>query len=206
MTETLRHLMSHLAAMGPAGHFLFVLLYAASCIAFLPVSALTFGAGAVYGVGAGFTLVWLGATLGACLSFLIGRHWLRSWVEKRLARYPLFVAIDAAVSKQGRKVVFLTRLTPLFPFSTLNYAYGLTRVSFPDYALASCLGMIPGTLLFVYLGAAAGAAVKAGTQGRARTPAEWAFFAVGLLATVTTVTLVGREAKRALREHVKLEG
>lgn len=201
MTETLQHVLSYVAGLGPVGYAVFVLLYAACCVAFFPVSPLTFGAGAAYGAVKGFALVWAGATLGACLSFLIGRHWLRFWVEKRLAGYPLFVAIDAAVSTQGRKVVFLTRLTPIFPFSTLNYAYGLTRVKFGDYALASCLGMVPGTALFVYLGAATRAAVGAET----RTKAEWAFFAVGLLATIAAVTVVAREAKRALREHVKLE-
>ena len=199
----LQHALAHVAAMGPAGWGLFILLYAACCICFLPVSPLTFGAGAVYGLGPGFLLVWLGASLGACVSFLIGRRWLRAWVEKRLARHPRFAAIDAAVSAQGARVVFLTRLAPMFPFSTLNYVYGLTRVSFGDYLLASCFGMIPGTLFFVYLGAAAGAAVKAGTQARARTGAEWAFFVVGLLATAGVVALVGREANRELAKHAK---
>jgi uncharacterized membrane protein YdjX (TVP38/TMEM64 family) len=157
----------------------------------------------VYGLGPGFALVWLGASLGACVSFLIGRRWLRDWVERRLARYPLFAAIDAAVSAQGARVVLLTRLTPIFPFAMLNYAYGVTRVGFREYALASCIGMLPGTFLFVFLGAAAGEAVKAGTQGRARTALEWAFFAVGLLATIGTVVLVGRRANRELAKHVK---
>ncbi|MEQ1920324.1 MAG: TVP38/TMEM64 family protein [Elusimicrobiota bacterium] len=204
MADLLKHALAHIAAMGATGYVVFILLYAASCIAFLPVSVLTFGAGALFGVGPGFALVWIGATIGACSSFLIGRHWLRGWVEKRLARYPLFTAIDAAVSVQGGRVVFLTRLTPLFPFNTLNYAYGLTRVKFRDYAIASFLGMAPGTLLFVYAGAVAGEAVAAG-RGRVRTPAEWAFYGVGLLVAVIVVTLVGRTAKRALAAHTKPE-
>ena len=188
--------------MGATGYVAFILLYAASCVALLPVSVLTLGAGALFGIGPGFVLVWIGASIGACASFLIGRHWMRTWVEKRLARYPLFTAIDAAVSVQGWRVVFLTRLTPLFPFGTLNYAYGLTRVKFVDYAIASCLGMAPGTLLFVYVGAVAGEAVSAG-RGRVRTPAEWAFYGVGLLVAVLVVTFVGREAKKALAAHTK---
>jgi len=200
MTALLHHALARIASMGAAGGIAFVLLYAACSVAFLPVSPLTFGAGSVFGVARGFVLVWIGATIGSCACFLIGRHWLRGWVEKRLARYPLFAAIDAAVSAQGPRVVFLTRLTPLFPFNTLNYAYGLTRVKFADYAVATCLGMMPGTLLFVYLGAAAGAAVDA--RRRARTPAEWVFFAIGLLATAAVVALVAREAKRALARHI----
>ena len=205
MADLLHHALTHIAAMGAVGYAAFVLLYAASCVALLPVSVLTLGAGALFGVGPGFALVWIGATLGACASFLIGRHCVRGWVEKRLARYPLFMAIDAAVSVQGWRVVFLTRLTPLFPFSTLNYAYGLTRVKFRDYAVASFLGMAPGTLLFVYLGAAAGEAVSAGARGRVRTPAQWAFFGIGLVATIAAVTLVGRTAKQALAAHTKPE-
>jgi uncharacterized membrane protein YdjX (TVP38/TMEM64 family) len=92
----------------------------------------------------------------------------------------------------------------VFPFTPMNYAYGLTRVSFGAYALGTVFGMIPGILLFVSLGAAAGEAVKAGGQGRARTPAEWAYLGVGLLATVLVVALVGREARRALAARAKL--
>ena len=199
----LRHTLLHIAAMGAAGYAAFILLYAFACVAFMPVSVLTLGAGALFGLGPGFALVWVGATIGACVSFLLGRHWMRAWVEKRLARHPLFAAIDAAVSVQGWRVVVLTRLTPLFPFALQNYAYGLTRVKFGEYALASFLGMAPGTLLFVYVGALTGDAVKAGATGRVRPPAEWAFYGVGLLATVVVVTLIGRTAKRALDAHVK---
>lgn len=203
MADLLSHALATVASWGAAGKAAFVLLYAASCVAFLPVSVLTFGAGAAFGVGPGFALVWSGATLGACASFLIGRHWMRAWVEKRIARHPVFAAVDAAVSVEGWRVVVLTRLTPLFPFALQNYAYGLTRVRFRQYALASWIGMAPGTLLFVYLGAAAGEAVKAGTSGRARTPAEWAFFGLGLLATAAVVAMVGREARKVLDRHVK---
>lgn len=203
MADLLSHALAAVASWGAAGQAAFVLLYAASCVAFLPVSALTFGAGAAFGVGPGFFLVWAGATLGACASFLIGRHWMRAWVEKRVARHPVFAAVDAAVSVEGWRVVVLTRLTPLFPFALQNYAYGLTRVRFRQYALASWIGMAPGTLLFVYLGAAAGEAVKAGTSGRARTPAEWAFFGLGLLATAGVVAMVGREARKVLDRRVK---
>jgi len=204
LADLLRDALLHIASFGAAGGAAFVVFYALCCVAFMPVSALTVGAGAVYGLGAGFALVWIGATLGACASFLIGRHWLRAWVEKRAARHPWFAAIDAAVSVEGWRVVFLTRLTPLLPFALQNYAYGLTRVKFGEYTLASVVGMAPGTLLYVYLGAAAGDALKAGAAGRARTPAEWAFYAVGLLATVVVVVLVGRTAKRALASRVRV--
>ncbi len=203
MADLLQHALQHIAVMGAAGKLAFVLLYAACCVAFFPVTPLMLGAGAVFGLWRGFVLVWLGSALGSCAAFLVARHWLRGWVEKRLSGHPKFAAIDAAVSAQGRRVVFLTRLTPLFPFSTLNYAYGVTRVRFRDYAAASGLGMMPGMFLVVYLGAAAGEASRAGQGARARTSLEWAFFAVGLIATVAVVALVGREAKRALDRGTK---
>lgn len=203
MADLLQKALELTAGLGVSGWLFFILLYAFACVAFLPVAALTLGAGAVYGVGVGFGLVWAGATLGACASFLIGRHWMRTWVEKRIAHRPLFAAIDAAVSVEGWRIVFLTRLTPLFPFALQNYAYGLTRVRFREYTIASFLGMAPGTLLFVYIGAAAAEAVKAGANGRTRTPAEWAFYGVGLLATVAAVTMVGRMAKQALDKHTR---
>jgi len=204
MDEFLRGAVLHTAGWGAAGWIFFIFFYAFACVAFLPVSVLTLVAGAVYGVKLGFGLVWAGATLGACASFLIGRHWLRAWVEKRIAQRPLFSAIDAAVSVEGWRIVFLTRLTPLFPFAIQNYAYGITRVKFREYAVATFLGMAPGTFLFVYIGAAAAEAVKAGLAGRTRTPAEWAFYAVGLAATVAAVALVGRMARKALAKHARL--
>ena len=203
MADMLQQALTDVAALGPAGWALFILLYAVSCILFFPVSPLTFGAGAAYGLGRGFLLVWCGASLGAGVAFWIGRRWLRTWVEKKLARHPRFAAIDAAVSAGGARIVLLTRLAPVFPFATLNYAYGLTRVRFRDYMLASIAGMVPGTLFFVYLGAAAGAAFRTGTQRNARTAAEWAYFAFGLLATAAVVALVGREANRELAKHAK---
>lgn len=177
----------------------FVCAYVLACVAFLPVSPLTLGAGALFGTAKGFLLVWTGATLGSCASFLIGRHALRFFIEKRIARHPLWAAIDAAVSAQGWRVVFLTRLTPLFPFTLLNYAYGLTRVSLGEFALASMAGMAPATLFFVHVGATAGAAARGGWSSR--TPAEWALAAAGLLTGAATVWFVGREARRELAKR-----
>lgn len=188
------------SAAGPAGQAAFIVLYAVACTAFLPASLLTLGAGAAFGLGKGFLLVSAGATLGACASFLVGRHLLRAWVSRKLERFPAFAAVSGAVGQEGWKVVLLTRLSPVLPFSLLNYGYGLTSVRFGEYTLASWLGMMPGTLLYVYLGAAAGEAARAGS--RARTPAEWALFGAGLTATAAAVWLVGRTARRALTAKV----
>ncbi|MDE2290579.1 MAG: TVP38/TMEM64 family protein, partial [Elusimicrobia bacterium] len=182
-----------------AGQGAFVLLYAAAAVAFLPGSVLTLGAGAAFGLWRGFILVSLGSTLGACAAFLVGRFLLRGWVERRLARFPAFAAVAAAVGAEGWKVVLLTRLSPVLPFNLLNYAYGLTPVSLGEYAWASWVGMMPGTMLYVYLGTAAGRLARGG----GRTPAQEALFAGGLAATALAAWLVGRKAKEALARRVE---
>lgn len=200
MREFLTSALAWTAAAGPLGQAAFVGLYVLACVAFLPGSVLTLGAGAAFGLWKGFLLVSIGSTVGACAAFLVGRYLLRDWVSRKLEKVPAFAAVAGAVGQEGWKVVLLTRLSPVLPFNLLNYAYGLTTVGLAEYALASWIGMIPGTFLYVYLGAAAGEAARGGS--RARTPAEWALYAGGLAATAVAAWLVGRTAKRALSAKV----
>jgi uncharacterized membrane protein YdjX (TVP38/TMEM64 family) len=198
----LRSVLDAFTARGPWGIVLFAIVYALAAIFFVPGSALTIGAGVLYGLGWGFVAVSAGSTLGAAGAFLIARHLARERVERRAARDPRFAAIDEAVGREGWKIVLLTRLSPLFPFTLLNYLYGLTRVRFGAYVLASWIGMMPATLLYVYLGVT-GRAVAETTAGQsARTPQEWALFVVGLLATAAVTVYVTRLARQALRARV----
>ena len=187
-------------SLGVWGPLVFIAGYAAATVAFVPGSLLTLAAGAIFGLGRGTLFVFFGSTIGASLAFLIARYLARSTIERRLENKPRFKRIDNAVAKQGRKIVFLMRLSPVFPFSLLNYALGLTKVRFVDYLIA-CLGMIPGTFLYVYYGKALGslAAVAGGTQTE-KGAADWALLAVGLIATVAVTTVITRIAKRALQE------
>jgi uncharacterized membrane protein YdjX (TVP38/TMEM64 family) len=166
----------------------------------LPGSILTLGAGAVFGVVHGTLLVSLSSTAGATAAFLVGRYLAREMVARRVAGNHTFRSLDEAVASEGWKIVGLTRLSPVFPFNLLNYAFGLTRVSLRDYVLASWIGMIPGTVMYVYLGSLAGSLAELGAKegGRARTPAEWALYAVGLIATVAVTVVITRTARRAL--------
>ncbi|MEW6335582.1 MAG: TVP38/TMEM64 family protein, partial [Thermodesulfobacteriota bacterium] len=128
---------------GPIGPLVFFGLYVAACVFMLPGLILTMGAGAVFGVVNGLLLVSLSSTVGATAAFLVGRYLARERVARRIAGNATFSAIDGAVASQGWKIVGLTRLSPVFPFNLLNYAFGLTRVSLRDYVLASWIGMIP---------------------------------------------------------------
>jgi uncharacterized membrane protein YdjX (TVP38/TMEM64 family) len=190
-------------AQGAWAPILFVLLYVAACVAFVPGSLLTLGAGAVFGPVLGTACVSVGSTFGAALSFLIGRFVARDAVARRLGAFPRFAAVDEAVGREGWKIVGLLRLSPLFPFNLLNYALGLTRVGFRDYLLASWICMLPGTVLYVYLGSVLGEALLRGTAAhRDRTPAEWALYAVGLAATVAVTVAITRLARRALDRRI----
>jgi len=187
---------------GTAGIAVFIVLYVVATVLFLPGSALTLGAGAVYGVLVGVPLVSVAATLGATAAFLVGRHLARDQVARRIAGNRKFAAIDDAVAREGWKIVGLTRLSPVFPFNMLNYAFGLTRVSLRDYVLASWIGMIPGTVMYVYLGSLAGSLAALGASESRRTPAQWALSAVGLVATVLVTVYVTRIARAALAKRV----
>ncbi|MBI3768685.1 MAG: TVP38/TMEM64 family protein [Deltaproteobacteria bacterium] len=186
--------------LGVWGPVVFVIGYALAAIAFVPGSILTLAAGAIFGVARGALYVFVAAVLGASGAFLVARHVARHVVERRLAGNARFAAIDHAVGAEGRKIVFLLRLSPVFPFNLLNYALGLTRVSFGDFLLAS-IGMIPGTLLYVYYGKLAGdVATLASGAAVEKGPGYYAVLALGLLATIVVTTLVTRTARRALDE------
>ena len=192
----LRETLAAIEGLGAWGPVLFVLLYIVAAVLFVPGSALTLGAGALFGVGLGSALVSLGATLGATAAFLVGRYFARDWVAKKIEGNTAFAAIDRAVAAEGWKIVGLTRLSPAFPFSLLNYAFGLTRVSLRDYVLASWIGMMPGTVMYVYLGSLARAA-----GDRQRTPGEWALLALGLAATIAVTVFITRIARAALAKR-----
>jgi pyruvate/2-oxoglutarate dehydrogenase complex dihydrolipoamide dehydrogenase (E3) component/uncharacterized membrane protein YdjX (TVP38/TMEM64 family) len=185
---------------GWPGLLIFGVAYVLATILFLPGSILTLGAGFAYGVVIGTAVVWIAANLGAAVAFLLGRTLARSWVAGRVASSPRFAAIDRAVGREGLKIVLLTRLSPIFPFNLLNYAFGITRVSLRDYVLGSLLGMLPGTVMYVYLGSLI-TSLSELTSGRpGGGTAQHVFYFVGLAATVGVTVYVTRVARRALAE------
>lgn len=198
----LRAALARIEDLGPLGAAAFVGIYVVACVLLVPGSVLTLGAGAVYGVVRGSLLVSLASTLGATAAFLAGRYLARDWVARRLEGNERFRAIDEAVGREGWKIVGLTRLSPVFPFFLLNYAYGLTRVSLRDYVLASWAGMIPGTVLFVYLGSLAGSLAALDAPGGGRSSAQWALYLVGLAATLAVTVYVTRIARAALAKRI----
>lgn len=174
ITETLQNLLQWIQDLGTIGYLIFTLVYILSAVLLIPASILTLGAGAIFDVVKGSILVSIASMLGAIVAFLIGRYFARGWVSKQIQKYPKFQVVDEAVAQEGWKIVGLTRLSPVLPFVILNYAFGITQVSLKDYITASWIGMLPGTIMYVYLGSLIGNIATLGAGGRERTSLEWA--------------------------------
>lgn len=198
----LKNALESIASLGPWGPAAFILIYIVATVLFIPGSLLTLGSGVLFGVVGGSVCVSIGSVLGATCAFLTGRYLTRDWVSKQIESNQKFKAIDSAVASEGWKIVLLTRLSPIFPFNLLNYAFGVTQVSLKDYFLASWIGMIPGTVMYVYIGSLAGSLAALGSQGRSRTAAEWTLYGIGLLATIALTVYATRFAKKALEEKI----
>jgi uncharacterized membrane protein YdjX (TVP38/TMEM64 family) len=189
--------------LGAIAPLAFILLYVVITVAFVPASIVTLGAGVVFGVLKGAALVFVGAMLGATAAFLVGRYLARGWVASKIANNPRFQAVDDAIARDGRKIIFLLRLSPVFPFNLLNYALGLSQISLKDYVVGT-MGILPGTVMYVYLGSLVGNLATLGATDGSQSPqaatVQWIIRIVGLMATVAVTLYVTRIARKALNE------
>jgi uncharacterized membrane protein YdjX (TVP38/TMEM64 family) len=184
---------------GAAAPLAFIVAYAVAVMGLVPGSPMTLIGGAMFGFLPGALYSFAGATLGATAAFQIGRSLLRRPIESRLASRPRLAAMVQAVSADGRRIVFLLRLSPVVPFNVLNYVLGLTTISLGDFVLAS-VGMAPGTFAYAYGGKLAGEALA--LAGQARLPHDTSYYVVllaGLVATIAVTFILTRTAQRALR-------
>jgi uncharacterized membrane protein YdjX (TVP38/TMEM64 family) len=184
---------------GPA---LLVVAYVVACLLFIPGLLLSIGAGFVFGVPLGTATVSVGSTLGAALAFLVGRTLFRDSISQMIATNPKFAALDRAVGREGFKIVLLARLSPVLPFNLLNYAFGLTPVALRNYVLASWIGMLPGTIAYVYVGSTLASLADLGASGASGGPAQRALYVLGLAATIAVVVFLTRLAAKAWRDTV----
>ena len=200
--DTLASFLEWVQGIGPWGAVLFAGAYVPAAVLLVPGSLLTLGAGFLFGLVKGTVIVSLGSTAGAAAAFLVGRSIARDWVARRLAGRPKMASIARAVETEGFKIVLLTRLSPVLPFNLLNYAFGLTAVPFKKYILASWIGMLPGTIMYVYLGSAANSLAALLSGDQPRSTGRQVLFGLGLAATVAATIIVTRSARRALNEIV----
>lgn len=198
MASWLQALLQWVDGLGMWGPVVLGVAYIVACIAFVPGFILTLGAGALFGVLTGAITISIASTLGATCAFLIARYAARDQVEAWIAAKPRFAAIESAIGQKGWRVILLIRLSPLLPFNVLNYALGLTSISLRDYFFASWVGMFPGTLLYVYVGSLLGDLAQLDAGARTRSGLEWAYYAMGLVATFLVTVYVTRIARKAL--------
>ena len=184
-----------IGGLGIWGVLAFAVIYVLGALLLAPGAVMTIVGGVAFGAWA-VPLVVVCATSAAALAFLIARYLARDRVARLLENYPRFKAVDRAVDEEGWKVVALLRLSPLIPFGLQNYAFGLTSVAFSGYVGATFFGIVPGTALYVYLGAIGGAAGRGESGATLRTT----FFGLGLLATIAVTVIVARKAKAKLAQ------
>jgi uncharacterized membrane protein YdjX (TVP38/TMEM64 family) len=179
-------------------------VYILATVLFVPGSLITLGAGFVFGVVLGTITASVGSTLGASAAFLLGRTLARSWVQEKIARSPRFRALDEAVRRRGFLIVLLVRLSPVFPYNVVNYALALTQVSFRAYMLASWIGMLPATVLYVYLGSTLKNLADLASGKMEGGVAQQVLFGIGLVATLSVTIVVTWLARNALKKTVPM--
>ncbi len=206
VAEKLLECVAWIDSMGNLGILIFMVVFSIGVIIFLPASVMSLGAGFAYGIVLGSILVTIGGMIGAVVAFLLSRYIARDWVTKIIARDRRFQRVDKAIAANGFKFVLLTRLSPVVPYVLQNYTYGLTAVSLKDYSKASVIGMLPGTLLYVYLGSMITEASQVASGKILTTPAHIAFYILGLIATVAITIVLAKIAKKAMQEENSRNG
>lgn len=194
VAEGTKALRNWVMALGVLGVVAFAAIYIVGTLLLVPGGALTLAAGLIFGFW-GFPLVVVSGTISASLAFLIARYMMRDRVKALVRKKPVYGAIDDAITEDGWKIVGLVRLSPLVPFGLQNYLFGTTEVSFAGYVAATFFGIMPGTLVYIWLGTLGGA-----TGGHKTGPGEWALLGLGLAATVVVSVLVGRKAQQKLKK------
>jgi uncharacterized membrane protein YdjX (TVP38/TMEM64 family) len=157
--ESLSRFTETIEGYGVLGPVIYIVAYVLGVVFFVPGLPMTLLGGLVFGPVRGAAYVWIAATIGAALAFLVARYGLRGLVEGWVARYARLARMDEAVARDGWRIVMITRLVPLFPFNLQNYAYGVTRIGFWAYLTTSAVCMIPATVAYTF---AAGALSRGG--------------------------------------------
>jgi uncharacterized membrane protein YdjX (TVP38/TMEM64 family) len=196
-----------LTGLGTSDPLTFIVFFNLATLICVPASLLAIQAGFVFGWGWGSLYVLVGAIVGATLAFLVGRYFTQQWVWQKVNANVRFCAIAQAVAQEGWKIVLLTRLSPIFPFNLTNYAFGITKISLRHYVLGS-LGILPGTVLYTYIGSLASELSQAGLSN---TPlplgvqmGQWGLRLVGLVATIAIMIYLHRVAKKALNQRMEM--
>ena len=205
LQSTLHIYLEWIQNLGWQGAIAFILLYIIATVALIPASILTLGAGAIYGVFWGSLYVLIGAVIGETCAFLLGRYLARDWISNKIAGNKVFFALNQALNREGLKIILLTRLSPIFPFSLLNYAFGVTGISLRNYFLGS-IGMLPMTITYVYFGSLAEDLASIGEATTLVHPGiQWTIKILGLVATIAATAYITHTARQVLNEYMDVD-
>jgi uncharacterized membrane protein YdjX (TVP38/TMEM64 family) len=153
-------LVDWIRSVGPWAPLVYMLVFLIAPALFIPGAPITIAGGALFGPVWGTIYSVVSATAGATLAFQISRHLVGEWAERKAGG--IVKRLKDGVEEEGWRFVAFTRLVPLFPFNVLNYGYGLTRVKFSHYVVASFFCMIPGAAAYSLIGYAGREAVLGG--------------------------------------------
>lgn len=187
---------------GPWGPGIFVAAYVAATVVLIPSTALSLAAGYLFGPGYGTALVSLAGTIGASLAFFISRYLAQPYAKAKLQQYPKLESIEKQVSAEGAKLVLLLRLAPLVPFTVLNYALGITDISYVSYISATWIGKLPGVFSSVYVGSTGRSIDAAAAGGGGIDKVSFSLNVVGIIASVLVTKLLADKASAVLNSDV----
>jgi len=183
-------------SLGVIGVAAFMALYVVVTVVLGPASGLTLMAGLAYGFW-GFPLVVISATFAAAVAFLLGRYVAHQRVNRWIENKPKLLALNRAVSEEGWRVVGLMRLSPIIPYGLQNYLFSVTHIGFLPFFLATLVGIMPATALYVYIGSLGQAIGHASTM-------QWVLGIAGLAATAIVAWVVGKRASAALEQQADI--
>jgi len=183
------------------GITIFISLYIIFGIIALPASFHKYLAGVIYGFGPGIIIAWFGSMIGAIAPFFLGKRWMNPYARRALENYPSLKGLEGEMTKQGTKVVALTRVSLVIPYGVLNYAYGATTIKFKDFIIGNFAMIIP-SIMYAWWGSQTIVTSK-GIETTARTPFD--FFIIGLSVIVTILLIVkGKQIIDNLERDVQL--
>ncbi len=187
------------------GILVFALVYVFWVSCLLPGSWLSMLSGFLYGIWLGSFVVFVGAFIGAHLTFYLGRTFLKEWAQKKVSNFPKVKIMEKAVKREGLKVILLTRLSPLFPFGLLNFTYGLSDVKIRDFTFGM-IGILPGTILYCSLGSFALKISNFGEvlSGRS-TISSFIWSLISILSTILIIIFVIRSIRKINEESISLD-
>ena len=183
------------------GIVIFMSLYIVFGIIALPASFHKYLAGVIYGFGPGIIIAWIGSMIGAIAPFFLGKKWMNPYARKTLENYPSLKGLEDEMTKQGVKVVALTRASLVIPYGVLNYAYGATKVKFKDFTIGNFAMIIP-SIMYAWCGSQT-IVTSDGIETAAKTPFD--FFIVGLSVIITIILIVkGKQIMDNLERDVEV--